>query len=78
LTNSLQEDGRYRQPNITEFAEIAEFANIAEFFEIYISNYFLSVRIDFLKSSLFNFYLIAFGGVFNSTHIGDLLHTNLL
>jgi hypothetical protein len=54
------------------------------FFEIYISNYLLSVmndvifRIDFLKSSLFNFYLIAFGGVFTSMHFGDLLHTNLL
>ena len=43
------------------------------FFEIYISNYFLSVmndviyRIHFPKSSLFNFYPIASGGVFNST-----------
>jgi pantothenate kinase len=54
--------------------DIAEFANIADFFENYISNYLLSVMndviftIDFLKSSLFNFYLIAFGGVFHSTH----------
>ena len=54
------------------------------FLEIYISNYFLSVnndvifRIDFPKSSLFNFYLIAFRKVFNSTNFGDLLHLNLL
>ena len=44
------------------------------FFDIYISNYFLSVMnnvifsIDCPKSSLFNFYLIGFGGVFNYKH----------
>ena len=44
------------------------------FLKIYISNYFLSVmndvifRIDFHKSSIFNFYLGAFERVLNSTH----------
>jgi hypothetical protein len=48
-------------------------------FEINISNHFFGVmndvifRIDFPKSSLFNFYLIAFGGLLNFTHFGVLL-----
>ena len=50
------------------------------FLEIYISNYFVRVifRIDFPKSSSLNLLLIAFGRVFNYTHFGDVLHTNLL
>ena len=53
------------------------------FFEIYISNYFVCVmndvtsRIEFPKSTLINFYLIAFDGVLNSTHFGDSRHSNL-
>jgi hypothetical protein len=39
--------------------------------------HFVENNLDFPKSSLFNFYLIAFGGVFNSTHFGDSLHTIL-
>ena len=64
-------------------ANIAEFADIAEFFwGLYLKLLFeryewRHFRIDYIKSSIFNFYLIAFGGVFNSTHFNDLLHTNL-
>ena len=38
----------------------------------------VNFKIDFPKFSLFNFYLIGFGGVFNFTHFGDLFDTNLL
>jgi hypothetical protein len=54
------------------------------FSEIYITNYFVGVMndvilmIEFYKFTLFNFYLIAFGGVLNSTHFGDSLNSNLL
>jgi hypothetical protein len=54
------------------------------FFEIYLTNYLVGVikdvifRIEFPKSTFFNFYLIAFGGVFNFTNFGDSLHSNLL
>jgi hypothetical protein len=53
------------------------------FFKIYISNYFVCVmndvnsRIEFPKSTLINFYLIAFGVVLNSTHFGYSRHSNL-
>jgi hypothetical protein len=54
------------------------------FFEIYITNYFVGVRndviimIEFPKFTPFNFNLIAFGRVLNSTHFGDSLHSNPL
>ena len=44
-----------------------------KFFEIYISNYFVCVmndvisRIEFLKYTLINFYLIAFGEILSET-----------
>ena len=53
-------------------------------FEIYITNYFVGVMDDvilmtlFLKLTLFNFNLIAFGEVLNYTHFSDLLPSNKL
>ena len=52
------------------------------FIQIFITNYFVGVindvnlMIQFLKFILFNYYLIAFGGVLNSTHFGDSLNSN--
>jgi hypothetical protein len=53
------------------------------FFEIYISDYFEGVMndvilmIEFPKFTLFNFYLIAFCGVLNPRHFGNLFYFNL-
>jgi hypothetical protein len=55
---------------------------LPNFFEIYLSNYFLSVmndviyKIDLRKSSLFNLNLIAFGRVLNSTHFVESYDTS--
>jgi hypothetical protein len=54
------------------------------FLEIYPTNYFMGVMNDVIfsielpKSTFFKFYLISFGEVFNSTHFGDSIHSNLL
>ena len=53
-------------------------------FSFYITNYFVGVMDDailmtlFLKLTLFNFNLIAFGEVLNYTHFSDLLPSNKL
>ena len=50
------------------------------FFEIYITNYFVGgmndviLMILFSKCTFFTFYLIAFGGVLNSSYFDDSLH----
>ena len=90
---NIQDKSRYRRKSyaISRFlAKIIsvpispKMPNIADFFEISITNYFVGVtndlifKIEFLKFTLFNFYLIAFCGVINSTHFGDSLHLNIL
>ena len=69
---------QYRQMcKIAESANIAEFVDIAEFFcNLNLKLHFKRhlgrhLRIKFPKPSLFEFYLIDFCKVFNSTHCGD-------
>ena len=70
--------------NFTILSLNTSFANITDFCEIYITNDSVGVINDvilmiwFLWFIFFNLHLIEFGVVFNSTHLGDSLHSNLL
>jgi hypothetical protein len=71
-----------RRKKSTQFlAKILPVPISPNFFEIHISNYFVCVmnditsKIEFPKSTLINFYLIAFSGVLNSTHFGYSRHS---
>ena len=61
----------------TDIAEIAFEVFITAYFECVINYVILQDKISQV-SFFFNFYLIAFGGVHNSSHFRILIHSNLL